>query len=153
MIIRMDPSLNIILVFPLCSSFTPKTQNLKIQKSQGSILTIYLVSILVLLNSSTKIWIKGPEIGSGMPSALGLVCFHIIDGSVWLVDWTCSTTYTTICGKSVQAILDHKNLTGLAGLVKIWRKKTANFWLRSPLAASTWVKDPWNGPQMAPQYP
>ena len=42
----------------------------------------------------------------------------------------------------VQDILDHKKLTGLAGKVKIW--------LRSPLEALQWVKDPWNGQLRGP---
>ena len=57
-------------------------------------------------------------------------------------------TCSTICGTPVQAILDQKNLTGLAGGVREGpniAKYGPRFWLRSPLEAPKWVKDPWNG--------
>ena len=47
-------------------------------------------------------------------------------------------TCSTICGTPVQAILDQKNLTGLAGGVREGPNIAQNgprFWLRSPLEA------------------
>ena len=53
----------------------PKTQNLRIiGQYTHNLLGLKTLSFALLL-SSTKIWIKGPQIGSDMPSALGLV-FH-----------------------------------------------------------------------------
>ena len=57
---------------------------------------------------------------------------------------TCSTT----CGTHVQAILDQKNLTRLAGGVREGpniAKYGPHFWLLSPLEAPKWVQDPGNG--------
>ena len=54
-------------------------------------------------------------------------------------------TCSTICGTPVQAILDQKNLTGLAGGVREGQNIAQNvprFWLWSPLEAPKWVKDP-----------
>ena len=62
---------------------------------------------------------------------------------------TCSTT----CETPVQAILDQKKLTGLAGGVREGpniAKYGPRFWLLSPLEAPKWVQDPENGPQMIP---
>ena len=59
----------------------------------------------------------------------------------------CSTTN----GTPVQAILDQKKLTGLAGGVKEGQNMVQNgpcfmyFWPRSLLEAPKWVKDPGNG--------
>ena len=51
----------------------PKTQNLRIiGQYTHNLLGLKTLSFALLL-SSTKIWIKGPQIGSDMPSALGLV--------------------------------------------------------------------------------
>ena len=53
---------------------------------------------------------------------------------VWVQHETCST----ICGTPVQAILDQKNLTGLAGGVREGpniAKYGPRFWLLSPLEA------------------
>ena len=51
----------------------PKTQNLRIiGRCTHNLLGLKTLSFALLL-SSTKIWIKGPQIGSDMPSALGLV--------------------------------------------------------------------------------
>ena len=53
----------------------PKTQNLRIiGQYTHNLLGLKTLSFALLL-SSTKIWIKGPQIGSDMPSALGLVLF------------------------------------------------------------------------------
>ena len=52
---------------------------------------------------------------------------------------------STICGTPVQAILDQKNLTWLAGGVREGQNIAQNaprFWLWSPLVAPKWVKDP-----------
>ena len=49
-----------------------------------------------------------------------------------------------------------KKLTGLAGGVREGQNVAHNwpcFWLRSPLEASKWVKEPLNGPQMIPLLP
>ena len=57
-------------------------------------------------------------------------------------------TCSTICGTPVQAILDQKNLTGLAGGVREGpniAKYGPRFWLLSPLEAPKWVQDPGNG--------
>ena len=57
-------------------------------------------------------------------------------------------TCSTICGTPVQAILDQKNLTGLAGGVREGpniAKYGPRFWLLSPLEAHKWVQDPGNG--------
>ena len=57
-------------------------------------------------------------------------------------------TYSTICATPVQAILDQKNLTGLAGGVREGpniAKYGPRFWLLSPLEAPKWVQDPGNG--------
>ena len=57
-------------------------------------------------------------------------------------------TCSNICGTPVQAILDQKNLTGLAGGVNIWPRlglAFIYFWPRSLLEAPKWVKDPGNG--------
>ena len=57
-------------------------------------------------------------------------------------------TCSIINGTPVQAILDQKNLTGLAGglkKVKIWPRMGLAFiyfWPRSLLEAPKWVKDP-----------
>ena len=54
----------------------------------------------------------------------------------------------------VEAILDQKNLTGLAGRVREGQNIAQNgprFWLLSPLETSKWVQDPGNGRQMIPQ--
>ena len=66
-------------------------------------------------------------------------------------------TCSTICGTRVQAILDQKNLTGLAGGVREGQNMAQNgphlytfFWLRSLLEAPKWNKDSGNGPQMIP---
>ena len=65
-------------------------------------------------------------------------------------------TCSTINGTPVQAILDQKNLTGLAGgskKVKIWPRMGLAFiyfWPRSLLEAPKWVKDPGNTPKMIP---
>ena len=57
----------------------PKTQNSRIiGQYTHNLLGLKTLSFALLL-SSTKIWIKGPQIGSDMPSALGLV--YLI---VWL---------------------------------------------------------------------
>ena len=51
----------------------------------------------------------------------------------------------------IGAILDQKNLTGLAGGVREGpniAKYGPRFWLLSPLEAPKWVKDSGNGPQM-----
>ena len=56
--------------------------------------------------------------------------------------------YSTMCGTLVQAILDQKNLTGLAGGVREGQNIAQNwprFWLWSPLEAPKWVQDPGNG--------
>ena len=62
--------------FPFMFIFRSTDPKLKVQESQVSILIIHLVqkpypSQFFFL--SIKIWIKGPQIGSDMPSALGLV--------------------------------------------------------------------------------
>ena len=57
-------------------------------------------------------------------------------------------TCSTICGTHVQAILDQKNLTGLAGGVREGQNFAPNgprFWLLSPLEAPKCVQDPGNG--------
>ena len=57
-------------------------------------------------------------------------------------------TCSTICGTLVQAILDQKNLTWLAGWVRdgpYIAKYGPRFWLLSPLEAPKWVQDPGNG--------
>ena len=55
----------------------PKTQNLRIiGQYTHNLLGLKTLSFALLL-SSTKIWIKGPQIGSDMPSALGLVHHHL----------------------------------------------------------------------------
>ena len=62
-------------------------------------------------------------------------------------------TCSTICGTPVQAILDQKNLTRLAGGVREGpniAKYGPRFWLLSPQEAPKWVQDPGNGPQMIP---
>ena len=62
-------------------------------------------------------------------------------------------TCSTICGTPVQAILDQKNLTRLAGGVREGpniAKYGPHFWLLSPLEAPKWVQDPGDGPQMTP---
>ena len=56
-------------------------------------------------------------------------------------------TCSTICGTPVQAILDQKNLTGLAGGVREGpniAKYGPHFWLLSPQEAPKWVQDPGN---------
>ena len=58
-------------------------------------------------------------------------------------------TCSTINGTPVQAILDQKRLTGLAGGVKEGQY-IIYFWPRSLLEAPKWVKDSGNGPQMIP---
>ena len=57
----------------------------------------------------------------------------------------------TICGTPVQAMLDHKNFTGLEGGVREGRNMAKNaphtinpkqnYWLRSPPELPKWVKD------------
>ena len=57
-------------------------------------------------------------------------------------------TCSTICGTPVQAILDQKNLTGLAGGVREGQNIAPNgprFWLLSPLETPKWGQDPGNG--------
>ena len=57
-------------------------------------------------------------------------------------------TCSTICGTPVQAILDQKNLTGLAGGVREGQNIAPNgprFWLLGPLETPKWGQDPGNG--------
>ena len=52
---------------------------------------------------------------------------------------------STKCGTPVQAILDQKKLTGMAGGVREGQNIAKNgprFWLWSPLEAPKWIKDP-----------
>ena len=65
-------------------------------------------------------------------------------------------TCSTIRGTPVQAILDQKKLTRVAGgskKVKIWLRMGhayIYFWLWSLLEAPKWIKDPRNGPPCPP---
>ena len=62
---------------------------------------------------------------------------------------TCSSICGTVStGTPAQAILDQKNLAGLAGGVREGQNIAPNgprFWLLSPLEAPKWVQDPGNG--------